>query len=77
MPSVFSAIQRAGLKPMTKFRIGAKGDPSRPHSSFRPKNQLRRLIPCVSTLAALAWVLISITRTPCGQTSVQMPQPEQ
>jgi len=44
---------------------------------LRLRNQLRGDMPCVSVMTALACVLISITLTPCGQTSVQMPQPEQ
>ena len=37
----------------------------------------RNGIPRSARMAALAWVLISAIFTPCGQTCVQMPQPEQ
>ena len=56
---------------------GAAGVPSRPASVGRPSTRSRSGMPFVAFIFARAWVLISAMWTPCGQTWVQTPQPEQ
>ena len=76
-PTVFSAAIRSRRLLSVAFAIGATGVPSRPASVGRAMIRSRSLKPVRSRILARACVLISAMCTPCGQTCVQIPQPEQ
>ena len=77
MPSSFSAATRSGRARSDAFASGATGTPRRPITVGRPIRRSRRVIPRASLTFARAWELICAIFTPCGQTWVQIPQPEQ
>ncbi len=57
--------------------MGATGVPSFPVRLERAMIRSRSGTPRSAFITARAWALISAIFTPCGQTVVQMPQPEQ
>ena len=76
-PSVFSTASRSSRLRSAQFASGATGVPRRPASVGRATIRSRSGTPRVAFRCARACVLISAMWTPCGQTCVQMPQPEQ
>ena len=76
-PSTRSPTARSGRLRSVKFTSGATGVDSRPIRSGRASRRSRSLKPVRSRIAARACVLISAMCTPCGQTCVHTPQPEQ
>ena len=76
-PSVFSPMSRASLLRKVQLAIGAAGVPARPAQVGRAIIRSRSLNPVFSFSRARACELISAMWTPCGQTCVQIPQPEQ
>ena len=76
-PTMRSAARRSSGFLSVQFATGAAGVPSRPPMSGRARIRSRSLTPVRCLSFARACVLISAMCTPCGQTCVQMPQPEQ
>jgi hypothetical protein len=73
----FSVATRTSRFRSDALAIGAAGVPRRPRTVGRVMMRSRSGTPsrCLSLLRA--WALISAIFTPCGQTWVQIPQPEQ
>ena len=76
-PTVFSPISRTSLLRSVQLASGATGVPARPAQVGRAMIRSRSLKPVCSLSRARACELISAMWTPCGQTWVQIPQPEQ
>ena len=77
MPMTFSIAIRSGRLRSDQFASGATGVPARPAHVGRAEDAVAQRHAVALLHARRACELISAMCTPCGQTCVQMPQPEQ
>ena len=72
-----SIATRIGLTSSAQFAMGATGVIMVPISEVRPMRRSRMGMPWASFMAVRLWWMISVTFTPWGHTSEQVPHEEQ
>ena len=76
-PMKASIARRMGLTSSAQFAMGATGVIMVPIREVRPMRRSRSGMPCASFMAVRRWWMISVTFTPWGHTSEQVPHEEQ
>ncbi|SIA88101.1 Uncharacterised protein [Mycobacteroides abscessus subsp. abscessus] len=76
-PMTASIARRIGLTSSAQFAMGATGVIMVPIREVRPMRRSRSGMPCASFMAVRRWWMISVTFTPWGHTSEQVPHEEQ